>query len=129
MTRIWEGRVSEKAAVRENIVDLVGASAEAIAKKLIEDAEAGQLAAAKYLFEMAGIYPPAEQAEENPAEESLAATLLRQMGLPLGPVTCGEESAQSGVTRSAVAAPHRTTSREGSETFDKLRAGHRAPIV
>ena len=77
--------------VRENISKLVRGSAESIAKKVIADAVGGQLASAKYLFEATGLYPPTEETAGIPAEDSLAYTLLRRMGLPVEPVITDED--------------------------------------
>ena len=41
----------------------------------------GQYQAIKYLFEMIGLYPAAP-ADDSPLQDSLARTLLRQLGLP-----------------------------------------------
>jgi len=71
--------------VRENINSLVRGSAKDIAKKMIEVAkDTGQLALAKYLFEVVGLYPASEQTAGQPKEESLAQILLRRLGLPVG---------------------------------------------
>jgi hypothetical protein len=77
--------------VRENINNLVGESAEALAAGVINVAKAGQLTSAKYLFEAIGLYPATEQTAPRPLENSLAHTLLTRMGLPLDPVICDEE--------------------------------------
>jgi hypothetical protein len=77
--------------VRENINNLVGSSAKAIAIKVIEVAKTGQLASAKYLFEAVGLYPATEETKAKPPEDSLAFTLLRRMGLPTEPVICDDE--------------------------------------
>ena len=78
--------------VRENINDLVGHSAKAIANKVIEVARTtGQLASAKYLFEAVGLYPPTEETMPTQKEDSLAHTLLRRMGLPTEPLTEDED--------------------------------------
>jgi hypothetical protein len=77
--------------VRENINNLVGASAKDIATEVIKVAKTGQLASAKYLFEAVGLYPPTEQTAVSPVDHSLAHTLLTRMGLPLEPVVCDEE--------------------------------------
>jgi hypothetical protein len=77
--------------VRENINNLVGSSAKAIATKVIEVAKTGQLASAKYLFEAVGLYPATEETKAKPPEDSLAFTLLRRMGLPTEPVICDDE--------------------------------------
>jgi hypothetical protein len=72
--------------VRENINELVKASAQEIAIEVIKVAMTGQLATAKYLFEAVGLYPPTEQTVVRPIETTLAHTLLTRMGLPLDPV-------------------------------------------
>ncbi len=77
--------------VRENINNLVGESAEAIATGVINVAKAGQLTSAKYLFEAIGLYPSTEQTAPRAVENSLAHTLLTRMGLPLDPVICDED--------------------------------------
>jgi hypothetical protein len=79
--------------VRESIANLVGASAELIATRVIEVAKSGQLAPAKYLFEMAGLYPATEETAAKPQGDSLAHTLLRRMGLPTEPGSCEERPA------------------------------------
>jgi hypothetical protein len=94
--------------VRENINNLVGASAKDIANEVIKVAKTGQLASAKYLFEAVGLYPPTEQTAANPIEHSLAHTLLTRMGLPLEPVICDEEPAGgllTGDTKGAAPGP------------------------
>ena len=67
--------------VRESILDLVGSSAEIIARKVIEGAIAGQLASVKYLFEAVGLYPGTEETMAPP-EDSVAHDLLVRLGLP-----------------------------------------------
>lgn len=72
---------------RENVATVVRNSATEIAKGLIEGAKAGQLASAKYLFEVAGLYPAAaEQTVTARPEDSLAHILLKRMELPTEPV-------------------------------------------
>jgi hypothetical protein len=80
------------AQVRENISKLVGESASAIARQVIESAKAGQLASARYLFEVAGLYPTTELPEDEGEKDSLAQTLLRRMGLPLEPVNSDDSA-------------------------------------
>jgi hypothetical protein len=77
--------------VREDINNLVGESATVIAIKLIDVAKTGQLAAAKYLFEVVGLYPATEQTAARAVDKSLAHTLLTRLGLPLEPVITDEE--------------------------------------
>ena len=81
---------SDPVQVWKNIRLDVESSAEAIIKGLIEGAKAGHLASAKFLFDLTGVGPPPEQAEEMVAEFSLAHTLLLRMGLSLDPVVPGE---------------------------------------
>jgi hypothetical protein len=57
-----------------------------IVDRLIELAEEGELAPAKYLFEMVGLYPATEETKSKP-ENSLAYTLLKRMGLPTEPLS------------------------------------------
>jgi len=72
---------------RGSINKLVRGSAKDIATKMIEVAkDTGQLALAKYLFEVGGLYPASEQTAGQPKEDSLAEILLRRLGLPVGPV-------------------------------------------
>jgi hypothetical protein len=66
---------------RKSISDVVRGSAMDIIVALIQKAEDGELAPAKYLFEMVGLYPPTEETSSKP-EDSLAYTLLQRMGLP-----------------------------------------------
>jgi hypothetical protein len=79
------------AEARTNISDLVRGSAIEIVGKLIELAIDGELAPAKYLFEMVGLYPASAETSSKP-EESLAYTLLQRMGLPPEPEGLGDEN-------------------------------------
>jgi hypothetical protein len=67
--------------LRASILDLVGNSAEIIARKVIEGAIAGQLASVKYLFEAVGLYPGTEQTMA-PQEDSVAHGLFLRLGMP-----------------------------------------------
>jgi hypothetical protein len=59
--------------------------------------EEGQYQAIKYLFEMIGLYPPALQGE-SPVQESLAWTLLQQLGLrEVAPEKDGKEKSQPSI--------------------------------
>lgn len=77
----------DAAQARENVASLVRASATEIATGVLTVAKAGQLASAKYLFEMAGLFPAMEEASATIPEDSLAHTLLRRMGQPTEPAT------------------------------------------
>ncbi len=66
---------------RKSISDVVRGAAMGIVGALIQEAEQGEVAPAKYLFEMVGLYPATEETASKP-EDSLAYTLLQKMGLP-----------------------------------------------
>ena len=51
---------------------------------LVDAAKQGQVAPAKYLFEICGLFPAGEETAEK-KEDSLAYTLLKRMGLPTEP--------------------------------------------
>jgi len=95
---------------RENVADLVRNSAAEIAMGMIEGAKAGQLASAKYLFEVAGLYPATEETEVERAEDSLAYTLLKRMGLPTEPVISENIAVAAALTRGARDAAQKTAS-------------------
>jgi len=80
------------AQVREKITNLVGASADAITKEVIEVAKKGALASAKYLFEVAGLYPATEASGAKPEEDSLAHMLMNRLGGWPGPEGAREEA-------------------------------------
>jgi hypothetical protein len=70
----------DAAKVREEITGLVKAIAPKIAEAVIGQAAQGELAPAKYLFEMAGIFPkPAEGEQATEEEDCLAKTLLARL--------------------------------------------------
>jgi hypothetical protein len=80
------------AAVHNDIARIVESGAKKITKAVMEQAMAGQLAPAKYLLEMAQIFPKATDGSFTTAdEESLAATLLRRLDIPDEPVMRDEE--------------------------------------
>ena len=73
--------------VRQELAGIVKAKAKKIANAVADKACAGELAPAKFLFEIAHIYP--EVFEEQPPserEESLAETLLKERNIPREPV-------------------------------------------
>lgn len=75
-----ESRV-DLVVVRERVTSLVGKSAEEMVKSAIRGACDGNYQVMKYLFEIAGLYP-ATTPGGNPEEDSLAAILLRHLGIP-----------------------------------------------
>lgn len=79
----------EMGRVRESIRNLVGSSALVMVAELIRGG--GQVAIAKYLFEVVGLYPANEAVAARPEEESVAHALFVRMGLPVEPGT-GEDS-------------------------------------
>ncbi len=72
-----KGKAVDIRKVRQSISNIVGKEAEKITKAVVGVAEAGQLASAKYLFEVAGVYPTAEAAGEETASESEDETLAK----------------------------------------------------
>jgi len=64
------------AEVRKEISKLVEQAATKVAEAVIDVAKTGQLAPAKYLFEMANIFPPAPNGEQATTEEDCLAKLL-----------------------------------------------------
>jgi hypothetical protein len=75
---------------RKNVAALVRMAANEIAVGLIAQAKSGELAPAKYLFELAGLYPATPETSSKP-ENSLAYALLKRMGLPTDPVDAEED--------------------------------------
>jgi hypothetical protein len=72
----------DPAQVREEIAGLVKSDARDITQAVIGEAKRGELAPAKYLFEMAGVYPPVtDGSQATPEEDSLARTLLDRITL------------------------------------------------
>jgi hypothetical protein len=80
---------------RKEIAKLVRESSTQIVAQLIELAAAGEVAPAKYLFEMVGLYPATEQTAAKP-KDSLAQTLLQRMGLPPMPTDETEDHPRIG---------------------------------
>ncbi|MGA8154175.1 MAG: hypothetical protein WB952_24725 [Terriglobales bacterium] len=68
------------AALREQITNLVCVEAVGMVETTIEQVRNGHYQALKYLFEMIGLYPAAGGGDV-PEEDSLAATLLRHLGI------------------------------------------------
>lgn len=79
------GRGSRKpvdlAQLREQIKTLVGNDALGMVETTIEEVGKGHYLGMKYLFELIGHYP-GTAGEEAPVQDSMAATLLRRLGLP-----------------------------------------------
>ena len=73
------------AEIRRQINDIVGHGAVGMVEATIDQVGKGHYLGMKYLFEMIGLYP-ATSNEEAPTEDSLAAILLRRLGLPDAPM-------------------------------------------
>jgi len=77
--------------VRHECSKLVKEDATQVTAAVIGEAKKGQLGPMKYLFEMANIFPQADDGSETSAEEdSLAETLLHRLGIPTHPVVADE---------------------------------------
>lgn len=80
------------AAVRNDIAIIVQSGAKRIAKAVMEQAMTGQLAPAKYLFEVAGVFPASTDGSHATADEDcLAKTLLDRLNIPDEPVGRDDE--------------------------------------
>lgn len=79
--------------VRQEIAGIVKSGAKGIAEAVMDQAMHGELAPAKYLFEMAGVYPPSTDGSlaSTREEESLAKTLLDRLNIPDHPVVADQE--------------------------------------
>jgi hypothetical protein len=75
----------DMAEIRRQITDLVGGGALEMVATTIEEVGKGHYLGMKYLFELVGLYP-ATSADGESASDSMAATLLRRLGLPEVPV-------------------------------------------
>lgn len=74
---------ADPAQVREEIAGMVKSGAKDITAAVMDQAMHGELAPAKYLFEVAGVYPPAGDGTQATEEEDcLAKTLLDRFGPP-----------------------------------------------
>lgn len=85
------------AEVRKDIAKIVEAGAKKIAQAVMSQALTGQLAPAKYLFEVAKIYPESTDGSEASVEEDcLAKTLLHRLNLPEEPIVRDEGDESEG---------------------------------
>ncbi len=90
LERAFAGKVSSQkprdlAEIRRQITDLVGNGAVGMVETTMEEVAKGHYLGMKYLFEMIGLYP-ATATDDAPSEDSLAAILLRRLGLPEAPM-------------------------------------------
>jgi len=79
--------------VRQEIAGIVKSGAKDITEAVMDQAMHGELGPAKYLFEMAGVYPPSTDGDVSSTkeEESLAKTLLDRLNIPDHPVVADQE--------------------------------------
>ena len=73
------------AEIRRHIADIVGNSAVGMVETTIDQVGKGHYLGMKYLFEMIGLYP-ATATNDAGEKDSLAAVLLRRLGLPEAPI-------------------------------------------
>jgi len=76
----------DPAEVRKDIAKIVGLEAMNMTEAVIEEAMKGLVAPTKFLFEVAGVFPPAGDGEQATEEEDcLAKTLLARLNLAKKP--------------------------------------------
>ena len=86
----------ESTDVRSECSKLVKAEATEITAAVIGEGKKGQLGPMKYLFELANIFPTADDGSQTSArEDSLAETLLNRLGIPTSPVVADEYEKES----------------------------------
>ena len=89
------------AEIRRHIADLVGNGAIGMVETMIDQVGKGHYLGMKYLFEMVGLYP-ASVTNDAATEDSLAAVLLRRLGLPEGRMPESGVTKDSGASAGAV---------------------------
>lgn len=95
----------DMAKVRQDVANIIGSEATEIAVAVVGEAKKGQLTTAKYLFEVAGVYPkPAEgETSTEDDEESFAKILVERLKAaedPKVPEDFGdEENVETGVVK------------------------------
>jgi len=97
----------------QEIAELVKGRVGEIALALLEAAKGGQLAHAKYLFEVAGIYPKGDENEASRDKESLTYRVLKEFGPPTEPVPCSEAQGTNSESKSAKGATEGACSKDG----------------
>jgi hypothetical protein len=85
------------AEARQNIATLVRMSVNEIVVRFIGLAKDGEVGAAKYLFEVCGLYPATAETSAK-SENSLAYSLLKRLGLPTDPVVCNDDAPTAGLS-------------------------------
>ena len=114
------GKEKSGAEVRKDISKIVKKHANEMAGAVIGEGEKGQLATVKYLWEVAGIYPPlTDGSEATEHEESLAQTLLRRLNVPESPVVADQYDEDTMVIPAQVAEMKQTADDSETETESK----------
>jgi hypothetical protein len=92
---------SDPAQVREQLAGMVKSKAKGITKELVDHAMHGELGPAKYLLEMAGVYPAtSEDGQTTQEEDCLAKTLLDRLNVPHKPAPDEPEANEPGADES-----------------------------
>lgn len=86
--------------IRRQIADLVGNGALGMVETTMEEVGKGHYLGMKYLFELIGLYPAAA-ADDAPKQDSMAAILLRRLGLPETPLPESRVTKESESTAAA----------------------------
>jgi hypothetical protein len=87
----------DPAKVREDLAGMVKSGARSIAEAVMVLAMQGELAPAKYLLELAGVFPMTNEGEHATEEEDcLAKTLLDRLNIPRKPVKEAEKHDEDG---------------------------------
>jgi hypothetical protein len=107
---------------------LVKEDATELTSAVIGEGKKGQLGPVKFLFEMANIFPTADDGSEASAqEESFAETLLHRLGIPTDPVVADEyEKEDTAVTgaseeESVESASEKEKAAESEQKVEALR--------
>jgi hypothetical protein len=107
---------------------LVKEDATKLTSAVIGEGKKGQLGPVKFLFEMANIFPTADDGSEASAqEESFAETLLHRLGIPTDPVVADEyekeDAAVMGANKeqSAESASEKEKAAESEQKIEALR--------
>jgi len=111
----------DAAKVREDIAGIVKAGAKGITKAVMLQATQGQLAPAKYLLEMAGVYPLSTDGSQTSKEEDcLAQTLLDRLNIPKTPVVHDELQKEDDDVM--VIQPQKEAAKDSEETSEEKKA-------
>jgi len=82
----------DPAKIRKEIAAIIDREATAMARAVVEEAKKGQLPTTKYLWEVAGLFPPkTDGTESSEHEDSLAETLLKRLNIPTTPIKLDED--------------------------------------